>query len=165
VSRDGDRVALAAGEPEITAVHDLLHAAGFQMYDDPVTGQKATVLSQDIGACRQVVRWGMRDQRPSLLGDVLAIQVLAFRPADGGDLFGVLQPRILKATGQVLRRNPNLGPTTYADLAAAMQSHGRMNAEAADLMDRAGLKNERAYRQALVNLYNAGKRRDAQIRP
>jgi len=163
MARDGSRIDLAAGEPEITRVHDVLVAAGFVMYDDPQQDLKATVLSQDIEACRQVVRWGIRDDRPTLLGDVLAIQIAAFRPTDGGEMFGVLQPRILKATAQVLRRNPSLGDDQRATLAEAMQSHGRVNSEATDLMDRAGLKNERAYRQALVNLYNQGRRKGDQI--
>lgn len=144
-TRERDRIALTEGDPLLLEVVRQVALAGFTLFpaDD---GTAATMPYPVVG--KRVVNWAKKYGRPDLLAEALTIQANAF----GVDV-GSVEPVVLQATANLLRKNPHVDEEAFTDMLRTMGTP-RINAEALNVRGQLNFRQARATEFVLVREYN-----------
>src|SRR5262249_1175106 len=113
--RDRNKIAVIEGDETMRTVIKQATETGYVVYsDDPDTVPETLGGLPAVEVAKRLVVWGQKYERPELLAEALAIQAEAFRVPESQDLRGTVHPQILQATGDLLRKNPNINESELA---------------------------------------------------
>jgi len=114
---DRDRIAVTEGDPTMVQVVKQAEAAGYVVYaDEP---EDRTLPQSCITVAKRIVSWGRKYSRPDLLAEALNIQAQAY-----GTKLGDVDPQILAATADLLRKNSNLVEEEFAMVLSQLGQSG-----------------------------------------
>lgn len=157
--KDRDRIAVVEGDPLMQTVVTQAADAGYVVFSDdesvPATMEKA------IEEAKRIVQWGKKHNRPNLLTEALTIQAEAFRNPDSPDLRGTIHPKILQATADLMRKNPNL---VESELARVMRTQADLLFDSEKTAQRDRIRLHKAIQIVLRERYNKGKARAERIK-
>jgi hypothetical protein len=138
------RIAFVGGDPDLEEIVRQVERAGYTMF--PHDGSVATITC--IPACRQIHQLGIKYKRPGLLYQALTIQAGGF-----GVQRGDVNPFVLKATANILRKNTDIDVTNFVTM-LRNTTVGRILAQAQVISAEKNKNMPAAVEFYLVNEYN-----------
>jgi hypothetical protein len=156
---DRSRIAVIEGDPEMRTVVEQSLEAGYVVFSD--NESIIATMEKGVEEARRIVRWGVKYDRPKLLAEALTIQAEAFRNPDSPDLRGTIHPKILQATADLLRKNPNL---VEAELSRVMRTMNDLLFDSEKIASKDRIRLHKAIQIVLRERYNKGKGKAERIK-
>ena len=153
---DRDRVLRYAGDPMLREIVEAASAVGYIVFRDDPDNEPAPTMPH-LTEAKRILGWGLKYDRPELLGLTLSIQAQAF-----GTKLGDCDKQVLSVTADLLLKNPHLDE---AELVRVLGTNGipslvaRGQAEAAKLAKRAHAGTQKV----IADDYNKAKTKDERI--